>query len=91
MRESPSAILIGFFDLKYDGFRALAHLRDGEATLISRNDYPFSSFAGLARSIMTALPRLSPRLPAYFAVCCRVPTLKGRVGAQESPPRSKSA
>jgi len=68
MRESPSAILIGFFELKYDGFRALAHLRDREAALISRNDYPFSSFADLARSIMTALPTLSPRLLAYFAV-----------------------
>jgi ATP-dependent DNA ligase len=68
MRESPSANLIGFFELKYDGFRALAHLRDREATLIPRNDHPFSSFADLARSIMTALPALWPRLRAYFAV-----------------------
>jgi len=68
MAESPSVILMGFFELKYDGFRALAHLRDREATLIPRNDYPFSSFADLARSIMTALPTLWPRLLAYFAV-----------------------
>jgi ATP-dependent DNA ligase len=56
---------MGFFELKYDGFRALAHLRDREATFISRND---SSFADFARSIMTALPTFSPRLLAYFAV-----------------------
>lgn len=44
------------FELKYDGFRALAVLRDGGAQLISRNGHPFGSFGDLGKQIVTALP-----------------------------------
>ena len=44
------------FELKYDGFRALAHIRSGVCQLISRNGNPFASFSDLADSIATSLP-----------------------------------
>jgi len=43
------------FELKYDGFRALAMLQSGRAQLISRNGNPFASFADLAHSIAADL------------------------------------
>jgi bifunctional non-homologous end joining protein LigD len=43
------------FELKYDGFRALAHMKRGQCELISRNGHPFSSFAELGKSIALAL------------------------------------
>jgi len=48
------------FELKYDGFRALAVIEHGRAHLISRNGNPFASFADLAKSIAVAVP--NPRL-----------------------------
>ena len=57
------------FELKYDRFRALAHLRDGEATLISGNGHLFSSFTDLARSIMTALPDIKEAVLDGEIVC----------------------
>jgi bifunctional non-homologous end joining protein LigD len=39
------------FELKYDGFRALAYLDHGRCRLVSRNGHPFASFAELASSI----------------------------------------
>ena len=39
------------FELKYDGFRALAVIEDGRAQLLSRNGHPFASFSALAESI----------------------------------------
>ena len=36
------------FELKIDGFRALAHIEAGEAQLISRNGNAFRGFADLA-------------------------------------------
>jgi ATP-dependent DNA ligase len=36
------------FELKYDGFRALARIEPGKAQLISRNGHPFASFLDLA-------------------------------------------
>jgi hypothetical protein len=36
------------FELKYDGFRALAHLQDGTCQLVSRNRNVFKRFARLA-------------------------------------------
>src|SRR6266849_6102812 len=44
------------FELKYDGFRALAAIEDGRAQLISRNGHPFASFSALAESISDSLP-----------------------------------
>lgn len=39
------------FELKYDGFRALAYLEHGRCRLVSRNGNQFSSFASLASSL----------------------------------------
>jgi bifunctional non-homologous end joining protein LigD len=43
------------FELKYDGFRALAVVEYGRCTLYSRNGHPFASFADLAIRIGNAL------------------------------------
>src|SRR5215470_4025787 len=43
------------FELKYDGFRALAVLEYGRCTLYSRNGHQFASFADLATKIGNAL------------------------------------
>jgi len=39
------------FELKYDGFRALAYVNDGRCRLVSRNGNEFKSFAGLAERV----------------------------------------
>jgi len=44
------------FELKYDGFRALAVIENGRSQLISRNVHPFASFADLAKDIGAAVP-----------------------------------
>jgi len=44
------------FELKYDGFRALARIERGRAQLISRNGHPFASFSDLAESMADSLP-----------------------------------
>jgi bifunctional non-homologous end joining protein LigD len=44
------------FELKYDGFRALAVIEHGRAQLLSRNGHPFASFSALAKSISNSLP-----------------------------------
>jgi len=44
------------FELKLDGFRALAVIKHGRAQLFSRNGHPFASFAALAESISDSLP-----------------------------------
>ena len=36
------------FELKIDGFRALAHIEEGKGELISRNGNTFHGFADLA-------------------------------------------
>jgi ATP-dependent DNA ligase len=46
----------GVFELKYDGFRALAILQNGRCQLISRNGHSFNSFADLRQSIPSELP-----------------------------------
>ena len=43
------------FDLKYDGFRALAYLAQGSGRLISRNGNLMSRFAGLGDRIAASL------------------------------------
>ena len=40
------------FELKYDGFRALAYLENGRCRLVSRNGTTFSSFSFLASSLV---------------------------------------
>ena len=43
------------FELKYDGFRALAYLERGSCRLVSRNGHAFASFAKLVSSIARSL------------------------------------
>jgi ATP dependent DNA ligase domain len=44
------------FELKYDGFRALAVMQNGNAQLVSRNGHRFASFADLAMHIAAGVP-----------------------------------
>src|SRR2546428_607263 len=46
------------FELKYDGYRALAVIEHGRAQLLSRNGHPFASFSALAESISDSLPNV---------------------------------
>lgn len=39
------------FELKYDGFRALAYIEHGRCRLVSRNGHQFSCFFSLASSL----------------------------------------
>jgi len=39
------------FELKYDGFRALAVVENGRTQLVSRNGHPFNSFADLRKAL----------------------------------------
>jgi bifunctional non-homologous end joining protein LigD len=43
------------YELKYDGFRAVAVVDYGRCTLLSRNGHPFASFSQLASRIGYAL------------------------------------
>jgi ATP-dependent DNA ligase len=47
------------FELKYDGFRALAYLDRGSCRLVSRNGHPFASFSALVSSITRSLESTS--------------------------------
>src|ERR1700751_4811819 len=44
------------FEVKWDGFRALAVIEHGRTQLISRNDHRFASFADLEKLISAGLP-----------------------------------
>jgi hypothetical protein len=55
-RPSPFDDPDWLFELKYDGFRALAVIEHGRAQLISRNGHPFASFAELAKHIAASVP-----------------------------------
>ena len=46
------------YELKMDGFRALAVIEHGRAQLLSRNGHPFASFSALAKSISDSLPNV---------------------------------
>ena len=46
------------YELKMDGFRALAIVEHGRAQLLSRNGHPFTSFSALAESISDCLPNV---------------------------------
>jgi|SRR5437667_5087102 len=46
------------YELKMDGFRALAIIENGRAQLLSRNGNPFASFSALAESISDSLPNV---------------------------------
>jgi ATP-dependent DNA ligase len=48
------------FELKYDGFRALAVIQNGLCQLISRNGHPFNSFTELRKELAaSAIARFS--------------------------------
>ena len=47
------------FELKHDGFRALAFVQNGSCRLISRNGNPFSSFDSLSKAIPAELKAAS--------------------------------
>jgi bifunctional non-homologous end joining protein LigD len=55
-RRSPFDDDDWLFELKYDGFRALAIIEHGRAHLLSRNGHLFASFSALAESISGCLP-----------------------------------
>src|SRR5690242_2665581 len=57
-RRSPFDDTDFIFELKYDGFRALAVIEHGHAQLLSRNGHPFASFSALAESISDSLPNV---------------------------------
>src|SRR5438874_11087471 len=46
------------YELKMDGFRALAVIQRGRAQLLSRNGHPFASFSALAESTSDSLPNV---------------------------------
>ncbi|PYV68377.1 MAG: hypothetical protein DMG96_36585 [Acidobacteria bacterium] len=46
------------YELKMDGFRALAVIENGRTQLFSRNGHPFASFSALAESISDSLPNV---------------------------------
>ena len=54
------------FELKYDGFRALAIIEHGRAQLLSRNGHPFASFAELGKQIAVACQTQEPSLTEKF-------------------------
>jgi ATP-dependent DNA ligase len=43
------------FELKYDGFRALAYLSDGRCRLVSRNGNEFRSFKSLSEELSSTI------------------------------------
>jgi len=43
------------FELKYDGFRALAVIEHGRPHLLSRNGHPFASFSALVYGVFNGL------------------------------------
>jgi len=43
------------YEIKWDGFRSLVHVHDGECRLISRNGNQFKSFPALAESLPAEL------------------------------------
>ena len=43
------------FEIKYDGFRALAYIEDGECTLISRRNHEYKSFHALREDIRSSI------------------------------------
>ena len=55
LRREPFDHPDWLFELKYDGFRALAVIESGRTQLVSRNGHPFASFADLAESVAADL------------------------------------
>ena len=56
-RAAPFDDPDSLFELKYDGYRALAVIEHGRAQFLSRNGHSFASFAAVASQI-ASLPNL---------------------------------
>jgi ATP-dependent DNA ligase len=56
-----------FFEIKWDGFRALAQIEHGRCRLISRNGNDFNSFRSLSESLGSELKQIE-RNKARFAM-----------------------
>src|SRR5438477_6647481 len=55
-RAAPFDDADWIYELKMDGFRALAIIEHGRTQLISRNGHPFSSFAELGKHVAASVP-----------------------------------
>ena len=56
-RPEPFSHQDWLFEIKYDGFRALAHIEHGRCKLVSRNGNEFKSFRTLSESLATEVKR----------------------------------
>jgi ATP-dependent DNA ligase len=45
------------FELRYDGFRALAYIDNGQCRLVSRRGTAYKSFSNLCSAIASAIPQ----------------------------------
>jgi hypothetical protein len=74
------------FEIKYDGFRALAVIRHGRCDLISRNGHPFNSFDSLRKGLTTAKVRLSSmaRSSAWTDAVVRDSMTSSSIGASRT-------
>jgi bifunctional non-homologous end joining protein LigD len=62
------------FELKHDGWRALAYIEAGTCRLVSRNGNPFKGFPGLCSEIATVMRGtavLDGRSPAWMGMASR--------------------
>ena len=76
------------FELKYDGFRALAVIEHGRAQLISRNGHSFASFAELGMQIAAALPNATAVIDGEICSLDRrgTPQFKNLMFRRGNPP-----
>ena len=53
LQQQPAAFSSDewLFEIKYDGFRSLAYIEEGECKLVSRNDYTYGRFKDLAEAL----------------------------------------
>ena len=71
------------FELKYNGFRALAVIEHDRAQLLSRNGHPFASFSALAESISDLLPNARAVIDGEI---CSLDTWQTTVQKSDVPP-----
>src|SRR6266705_3191443 len=72
------------YELKMDGFRALAVIEHGRAQLLSRNGHPFASFSALAESISDSLPNVRAVIDGEICSLDRRGKLQFKVFASSS-------
>src|SRR5947208_8665161 len=77
------------YELKMDGFRALAVIEHGRAQLLSRNGHPFASFSALAESISDCLANSRFTVPRFLV--SSLASLKNvRISAGQQAPCSEN-